>query len=37
VLGFEPIGSTPNYFAKYIKDEMAKYEQIVKDANIKAE
>jgi tripartite-type tricarboxylate transporter receptor subunit TctC len=37
VLGFEPIGSTPDYFAKYIKDEMAKYEQIVKDANIKAE
>jgi tripartite-type tricarboxylate transporter receptor subunit TctC len=37
VLGFEPIGSTPAYFAKYIKDEMAKYEQIVKDANIKAE
>jgi len=28
---------TPDYFAKYIKDEMAKYEQIVKDANIKAE
>ena len=27
VLGFEPIGSTPDYFAKYIKDEMAKYEQ----------
>ena len=37
VLGFELIGSTPDYFAKYIKDEMAKYEQIVKDANIKAE
>jgi tripartite-type tricarboxylate transporter receptor subunit TctC len=37
VLGFEPIGSTPDYFAKYIKEEMAKYEQIVKDANIKAE
>ena len=25
-LGFEPIGSTPDYFAKYITDEMAKYE-----------
>lgn len=36
-MGFEPIGSTPDYFAKYIKDEMAKYEQIIKDANIKAE
>jgi tripartite-type tricarboxylate transporter receptor subunit TctC len=37
LLGFEPIGSTPDYFAKYIKDEMAKYQEIVKDANIKAE
>jgi tripartite-type tricarboxylate transporter receptor subunit TctC len=37
LLGFEPIGSTPDYFAKYIKDEMAKYQEIVRDANIKAE
>lgn len=37
LLGFEPLGSTPHYFAGYIKDEMAKYEQIIKDANIKAE
>jgi tripartite-type tricarboxylate transporter receptor subunit TctC len=37
LLGFEPIGSTPDYFAKYIKDEMTKYQAIVKDANIKAE
>ena len=37
LLGFEPIGSTPDYFAGYIKAEMAKYEQIIKDANIKAE
>ncbi len=37
LLGFEPLGSTPDYFAGYIKDEMAKYEQIIKDANIKAE
>lgn len=37
LLGFEPIGSTPDYFATYIKDEMAKYGQIIKDANIKAE
>jgi tripartite-type tricarboxylate transporter receptor subunit TctC len=37
LLGFEPIGSDPDYFAKYIKDEMGKYEQIVKNANIKAE
>jgi len=37
LLGFEPLGSTPDYFAGYIKDEMAKYQQIIKDANIKAE
>jgi tripartite-type tricarboxylate transporter receptor subunit TctC len=36
-LGFEPIGSTSDYFAKYIKEEMARYEQIIKAANIKAE
>jgi tripartite-type tricarboxylate transporter receptor subunit TctC len=37
LLGFEPIGSTPDYFAKYIREEMMKYEQIIKDANIQAE
>ena len=37
LLGFEPIGSTTAYFAKYIDDEMAKYARIIKDANIKAE
>ena len=37
LLGFEPLGSTPDYFAGYIKAEMAKYQQIIKDANIKAE
>jgi tripartite-type tricarboxylate transporter receptor subunit TctC len=37
LLGFEPIGSDPDYFANYIKDEMGKYEQIIKNANIKAE
>ena len=36
-LGFEPMGSTPEYFAKYIKDEMEKYQQIIKDAKIKVE
>ncbi len=34
-LGFESIGSTPDYFASYIKSEMAKYQQIITDANIK--
>ena len=37
LLGFEPLGSTPDYFAGYIKAEMAKYQQIIKDANIKSE
>jgi len=36
-LGFESIGSTPDYFAKYIKDEMTKYQKIIKDAKIKTE
>ncbi len=37
VLGFEPIGSTTDYFARYIDEESAKYGKIIKDANIKAE
>jgi tripartite-type tricarboxylate transporter receptor subunit TctC len=37
LLGFEPIGSTPDYFANYIREEMMKYEQIIKDANIQTE
>jgi tripartite-type tricarboxylate transporter receptor subunit TctC len=37
ILGFEPIGSTTDYFARYIDDEMAKYAKIIRDANIKAE
>ena len=37
VLGFEPIGSTSEYFSKYIADEMAKYGKIIKAANIKVE
>ena len=36
-LGFEAIGSSPDYFAKYIKDEMAKYKKIITEANIKAD
>jgi tripartite-type tricarboxylate transporter receptor subunit TctC len=36
-LGFEAIGSTPDYFATYITSEMAKYGKIIHDANIKAE
>jgi tripartite-type tricarboxylate transporter receptor subunit TctC len=37
VLGFEAIGSTAAEFAKFIDAESAKYEQIIKDAKIKAE
>lgn len=36
-LGFEAIGSTPDYFAKFITDEMEKYGKIIRDANIKAQ
>jgi tripartite-type tricarboxylate transporter receptor subunit TctC len=34
-IGFESVGSTSDQFAKYISDEMAKYEVIIKDAGIK--
>ncbi len=36
-LGFESIGSTADYFARYIASEMEKYGKIVHDANIKVE
>jgi tripartite-type tricarboxylate transporter receptor subunit TctC len=36
-LGFEPIGSNGEAFGKYIRDEMAKYEKIIKDAKIKVD
>jgi tripartite-type tricarboxylate transporter receptor subunit TctC len=36
-LGFEPIGSGGAQFAAYVRDEMAKYEKIIKDAKIKVE
>ena len=34
-IGFEPAGSSADEFVKYIKDEMAKYEKIIKESNIK--
>jgi tripartite-type tricarboxylate transporter receptor subunit TctC len=37
VLGFEPIGTTPDEFAKFVDKEMASYAKIIKDANIKTE
>src|SRR3954469_14643079 len=36
-LGFETIGSSPAAFAKFIDDESAKYERIIRDAGIKTE
>ena len=36
-LGFDPTGSGGEQFATYIRDEMAKYEKIIKDAKIKVE
>jgi len=35
--GFEPVGSSPAEFARYISDEMAKYTKIVRQAGITAE
>ena len=35
--GFEPVGSTPEQFARYIDAEYAKYAKVVKQAGIKAE
>ena len=34
-IGFDPVGSTADQFGQYIASEMAKYEKIIKDANIK--
>jgi tripartite-type tricarboxylate transporter receptor subunit TctC len=36
-LGFEAIGSTSDYFAKYISDEMTKYKKSIDDAKIRIE
>ena len=36
-IGFDPIGAGADQFARYIRDEMARYEGIIKDARIKVE
>jgi tripartite-type tricarboxylate transporter receptor subunit TctC len=36
-IGFDPIGAPADQFATYIRDEMAKYEAIIKDAKIRVE
>ncbi len=35
--GFEASGAGPEQFAPYIRDEIARYAKIIKDANIKVE
>ena len=37
LLGFDPIGAPGDQFAKYVRDEMAKYEAIINDAKIRLE
>jgi tripartite-type tricarboxylate transporter receptor subunit TctC len=36
-LGVEPLGGTPDEFAAFIRDDFAKWTQVIKDGNIKAE
>jgi tripartite-type tricarboxylate transporter receptor subunit TctC len=36
-LGFEPVANTPEQFTAQIKDEVAKWGKVIKDANIKVE
>jgi tripartite-type tricarboxylate transporter receptor subunit TctC len=35
--GFEPVGDTPEQFAKFIREEIARWEKVVKTAGIKPE
>ena len=35
--GFDPVGSTSEQFATYIRDEIGRYAKIIKEANIKVE
>jgi tripartite-type tricarboxylate transporter receptor subunit TctC len=37
LLGFDPIGAPGDQFAKYIRDEMVRYEAIINDAKIRLE
>jgi tripartite-type tricarboxylate transporter receptor subunit TctC len=36
-MGLDPIANTPDEFAAYIKDDIAKWGKVVKDANIRIE
>jgi tripartite-type tricarboxylate transporter receptor subunit TctC len=35
--GFEPVGDTPEQFAKFIREEIARWEKVIKSAGIKPE
>ena len=35
--GFDPVGSTSEQFATYIRDEIGRYAKIIKEANIKVD
>jgi tripartite-type tricarboxylate transporter receptor subunit TctC len=35
--GYEPVGSTPDAFAQYVKDEIAKYAKLIADTGIRLE
>ena len=35
--GLDPVGSTPEVFAAHVRNEVAKWARVVKDANIKAD
>jgi tripartite-type tricarboxylate transporter receptor subunit TctC len=34
-LGIEPVGNTPAQFTQFLKDEVAKWAKVIKDANVK--
>jgi len=36
-LGIDPIGSTPEAFNRFLKEELAKWAQVIKAANLKAQ
>ena len=35
--GYEPMTSTPEQYAEFIKAEMARWAKVIKDANVKIE
>jgi tripartite-type tricarboxylate transporter receptor subunit TctC len=35
--GYEPVGNTPEEYTQFIRDEVAKWAKVIKDANIKAD